>query len=105
MLVELTKYKEKSLFTTQIKWSLPLVLIALGIFAYTMKSNLFGAAAPVALSLPPDLTQGLSASAQNAQMVSRGLFAGFLLPLEILSVILLVALVGALVLAKSERVS
>jgi len=105
MLVELTKYKEKSLFTTQIKWSLPLVLVALGIFAYTMQSNLFGAAAPVALSLPPDLTQGLSASAQNAQMVSRGLFAGFLLPLEILSVILLVALVGALVLAKSERVS
>ncbi len=41
---------------------------------------------------------------QNAQAVSRGLFASYLLPFEILSVILLVALVGAVVLAKTERV-
>ena len=44
------------------------------------------------------------AAGQNAQAVSRGLFAGYLLPVEILSVILLVALVGAVVLAKTERV-
>jgi len=43
-------------------------------------------------------------AANNAQAVSRGLFSGWLLPFEILSVILLVALVGAIVLAKSERV-
>ncbi len=105
MLVELTKYKEKSLFALQTKWSIPLILVAMATFAYTMKSNLFNAPASVALTLPPDLVQGLSVSAQNAQSVSRGLFAGFLLPLEILSVILLVSLVGALVLAKSERVA
>jgi len=43
-------------------------------------------------------------TARNAQAVSRGLFADYLLPFEILSVILLVALVGAVVLAKTERV-
>ena len=50
------------------------------------------------------LAQGLDVSSQNAEAVSRGLFAQYLLPFEILSVILLVALVGAVVLAKTERV-
>jgi NADH-quinone oxidoreductase subunit J len=53
------------------------------------------------------LAPGLVAQGEklgNAQMVSRGLFAEYLLPFEILSVILLVALVGAVVLAKAERV-
>lgn len=40
---------------------------------------------------------------QNAQAVSRGLFADYLLPFEILSVILLVALVAAVTIAKQER--
>ncbi len=56
-----------------------------------------------ALTLSPGLAQGLDVGGQNAQAVSRGLFAQYLLPFEILSVILLVALVGAVVLAKSER--
>jgi NADH-quinone oxidoreductase subunit J len=46
----------------------------------------------------------LNVAQQNAQAVSRGLFSDYLLPFEILSVILLVALVGAVVLAKTERV-
>ena len=57
-----------------------------------------------ALTLSPGLAQGLDVANQNAQAVSRGLFAQYLLPFEILSVILLVALVGAVVLAKTERV-
>ena len=62
------------------------------------------AASPEALVLRPELAQGLAVAQQNAQAVSRGLFSDYLLPFEILSVILLVALVGAVVLAKTERV-
>ena len=67
-------------------------------------STYFGKAAEVPLTLEPGLEQGLNVAAQNTQAVSRGLFAGYLLPFEILSVILLVALVGAVTLAKKERV-
>jgi NADH-quinone oxidoreductase subunit J len=43
-------------------------------------------------------------ASQNAQAISRGMFTGYLLPFETMSVILLIALIGAVVLAKQERV-
>jgi NADH-quinone oxidoreductase subunit J len=46
----------------------------------------------------------LDVAAQNAQAISRALYTGFLLPFETMSVILLIALVGAVTLAKQERV-
>lgn len=104
MLVELSKFKEKGLFQAQAKVAVPLVLVAFGLFAFFFRQALFAAPAKEALTLPSDLSAGLDVAANNAQAVSRGLFAGWLLPFEILSVILLVALVGAIVLAKSERV-
>lgn len=104
MLVELSKYKEKGLFQTQTKVALPLVAVLVGVFATFFRQALFGAPAKEALMLPAEVAGGLDVAANNAQAVSRGLFSGWLLPFEILSVILLVALVGALVLAKSERV-
>ena len=73
-------------------------------FIWTFRNVLFGIASPEALVLRPELAQGLGVAQQNAQAVSRGLFSDYLLPFEILSVILLVALVGAVVLAKTERV-
>lgn len=104
MLVELSKFKEKGLFQTQTKVALPLVAVLVGVFATFFRQALFGAPAKEALTLPAEVASGLDVAANNAQAVSRGLFSGWLLPFEILSVILLVALVGALVLAKSERV-
>ncbi len=103
MLVELTKYQEQGIFQTQTKFAIPLVGIGLLIFAGVFRAALFGPSAPEALTLQQGLV-GATENLGNAQAVSRGLFANFILPFEILSVILLVALIGAIVLAKTERV-
>ncbi len=103
MLVELSKAKEKGLFQRQTPFALVLVLAGAVAFLGVFWRTIFGANAAEALTLSPGLVaQGEKLG--NAQMVSRGLFAEYLLPFEILSVILLVALVGAVVLAKAERV-
>jgi NADH-quinone oxidoreductase subunit J len=80
------------------------VVIGAAVFIGVFRNLLFGVASSEALVLRPELAQGLNVAQQNAQAVSRGLFSDYLLPFEILSVILLVALVGAVVLAKRERV-
>jgi NADH-quinone oxidoreductase subunit J len=104
MLVEMTKFKEKGLFQSQAKVAAAVVLAGAVVIISVFWRTWFGPAADQALTLGPGLAQGLDVARQNAQAVSRGLFAQFLLPFEILSVILLVALVGAVVLAKTERV-
>ncbi len=104
MLVELTKFKEKRLFQLQTPWAVATVLVAVAAFGGVFWKTLFGPAAVEPLTLRPELAEGLKVAEQNAQALSRGLYADFLLPFEILSVILLVALVGAVVLAKTERV-
>ena len=104
MLVEMTKYKEKGLFQIQAPYAVAAVLAGAVAIISVFWRTWFGPDAEQALTLSPKLAQGLDVASQNAQAVSRGLFAQYLLPFEILSVILLVALVGAVVLAKSERV-
>lgn len=104
MLVEMTKKKEQEVFQLQSRYAVAAVLIGAAAFVAVFRKVFFGAASPEALVLRPELAQGLDVAKQNAQAVSRGLFADYLLPFEILSVILLVALVGAVVLAKTERV-
>jgi NADH-quinone oxidoreductase subunit J len=101
--VELSKYKEKTRFQAQAPWAVGMVLAGAAAFLGVFWRTLFAPDAPHALALDPLLGQGLDVARQNAQAVSRGLYADYLLPFEILSVILLVALVGAVVLAKSER--
>lgn len=104
MLVELAKSKERSLFhRVQTPFAVGGVLVALITFVSVFWQSHFGPNATKALVLPANLASA-SEKLGNAQMVSRGLYADFILPFEILSVILLVALVGAVVLAKSERV-
>jgi len=104
MLVELSKFKEKGVFQLQTRSAVIAVIVGGVAFLAAFRNLLFGTASPEALVLRPELAQGLAVAQQNAQAVSRGLFSDFLLPFEILSVILLVALVGAVVLAKTERV-
>lgn len=104
MLVELTKYKETGLFQRQTIPAVVAVVVGAVAFIGVFWGTVFGPNAKVALTLDPGLAQNLDVAAQNSQAVSRGLFAGYLLPFEILSVILLVALVGAVALAKKERV-
>ena len=104
MLVEMSKKKENEVFQQQSRYAVAAVLIGAAIFAGVFRKVIFGAASMEPLVLRPELAKGLDVAHQNAQAVSRGLFADYLLPFEILSVILLVALVGAVVLAKTERV-
>jgi NADH-quinone oxidoreductase subunit J len=105
MLVELTKFKEQGgIFQLQTKVAVPVVLAGCVAFLVVFKETIFGSASKDALMLRPELAQGLDVAKQNAQAVSRGLFADYLLPFEILSVILLVALVAAVTIAKTERV-
>lgn len=104
MLVELTKFREKgSIFQVQTPWAVAAVLAACGGFLWVFRQVIFAPGAKDALTLRPELSVGLDVARQNAQAVSRGLFADFLLPFEILSVILLVALVAAVAIAKTER--
>jgi NADH-quinone oxidoreductase subunit J len=104
MLVEMSKKKEKEVFQLQSRYAIVAVLVGAAAFLAVFRKVIFGAASTEALVLRPELAQGLNVAQQNAQAVSRSLFADYLLPFEILSVILLVALVGAVVLAKTERV-
>jgi NADH-quinone oxidoreductase subunit J len=105
MLVELSRARrpDQGVFTSEARAAAPVVAAGALVLAVFAKDAWFGPAAPHALALRPGLAEGLDAAANNAQALSRGLFADYLLPFEILSVILLVALVGAVVLAKSER--
>lgn len=103
MLVEMRKRLDKSLFQLQTPYAIATVLAALALFAAVFHQTVFGPSSSQPLILKPEVAQGLDIARQNAQAVSRGLFTDYLLPFEILSVILLVALVGAVVLAKSER--
>ncbi|MFN8010636.1 MAG: NADH-quinone oxidoreductase subunit J [Holophagaceae bacterium] len=106
MLVELSraKGKDQAVFAGQARAAVPVVLAGIAALGVVFKDAFFGAAAPQALTLRPGIAEGLDVARNNAQAVSRGLFADYLLPFEVLSVILLVALVGAVALAKSERV-
>lgn len=104
MMVEMSKRTEKTIFQLQARYAVVAVLLGAAAFLGVFRKAIFGSASVEALILRPELAQGLNVAKQNAQAVSRGLFADYLLPFEILSVILLVALVGAVVLAKTERV-
>ena len=104
MLVEMSKFKEKGIFQVQSRYAVAAVLVGAAAFLAIFRKAVFGMPSVEALVLKPELAKGLNVAQQNAQAVSRGLFADYLLPFEILSVILLVALVGAVALAKTERV-
>ena len=103
MMVELSKYREATRFQVQAPWAVAVVLAGAVGFLFAFRKLIFPPSSPVALALKPGLSQGLDVAKQNAQAISRGLYADYLLPFEILSVILLVALVGAVVLAKPDR--
>ena len=103
MLVELSKYKDSRLFQKQFPLASVVVLAGIVGFLFMFRQLIFGPSAIQPLTLSPELAEGLDVASHNAQAISRGMFTGFLLPFEIMSVILLVALIGAITLAKHER--
>ena len=103
MLVELARNKEEKLFQMQTPYAIATVLV--GVFMIIgMFWKVWFNAGSKEMTLDPAISQGLNVTTQNAQVISRGLFANYILPFEILSVILLVALVGAVLLAKIDTV-
>ena len=104
MLVEMTKYKEGRLFQLQIPYALAIVIVSVFVAIGALWETCFSPIVSNNIMLNPALGQGLDSTTQNAQTISRGIFSGYILPFEILSVTLLVALVGAVVLAKKDVV-
>lgn len=104
MLVEMTKYKEHRLFQSQTPYAVVTVIVGVLVMVTMLWKTWFNPSADNATRIGLTLGQGLDVTTNNAQIVSRGIFSGYILPFEILSVILLVALVGAVVLAKKDVV-
>ena len=82
-------------------WQTPVALVLglalIGIAGYA----LFGAATPALMPQPPGTALGPALGAPD--QVARSLFSTYLLPFEITSVLLLVALIGAVVLTIKSR--
>jgi NADH-quinone oxidoreductase subunit J len=93
MLVAIEKAEREAQFNNQ--WLVGIVAtVALGILfiiVYTRGRTLFAARPPIAVS-----------EQSNTQEVARWLYGAYMLPFEIASLLLLVAIVGAVVMAKKR---
>lgn len=103
MLVELSKAKDKKVFQRQIIPACLAVIAGVALLVGIFWQTHFGPSATQSFIPAPGVIQP-GEQLGHTQLFSRHLFAQYLLPFEILSVILLVALVAAVVLAKKERV-
>jgi NADH-quinone oxidoreductase subunit J len=103
MLVEMTRSKEDKLFQIHTPYAIATVIIGAFMVIGMFWKAWFNTSANQ-INLDPTIGHGLNVATQNSQAISRGLFTGYILPFEILSVILLVALVGAVLLTKIDTV-
>lgn len=90
--------EDRSAFKKRLRWALPLIVIFLGaaLTAVTSPLSRLGASAG----------QGgawVESQGGNVRAVGRALFTSAFLPFEVTSIVLLVAVVGVIVLAKKER--
>jgi NADH-quinone oxidoreductase subunit J len=98
MLVNMDVMLHQVRFTRQ-KWVALLLTVALGsLVAVWMYSAKHGSRASV-LNLPPAPAARLE---PNTQRISEGLFHDYILPFELASILLLVAMIGAVVMAKKK---
>jgi NADH-quinone oxidoreductase subunit J len=96
MLISLNRLSTERQFNRQ--WTLALVTSGILIFqfAYVIYRG------KESFVLPPVVAPPAIPAAGNAQMVGTALYTNYLLPFEIASILLLVAIVGAVVLAKKK---
>lgn len=90
--------EDRSAFRKRLRWAAPLILVFLG-------AALTAVTSPLA-QLGPAAGQGVrwvESQGGNVRTVGRALFTQAFLPFEVTSVVLLVAVVGVIVLAKKER--
>ncbi len=82
-------------FTTGVVWSaIASLLVLLCTVVFVKRGNVTGAAG--------EITDNLIINEGHTELIGKALFTEFLLPFEIASILLLVAIVGAVVLAKKE---
>ena len=90
--------EDRSAFKRRLRWALPLILVFIGAALTVVTSPL--------AQLGPTAGQGVQwveSQGGNVRAVGRALFTTAFLPFEVTSVVLLVAVVGVIVLAKKER--
>lgn len=94
MLVDIDVALKQARFARQ--WQLALVTTVLlaGILGYVLYNHGAGMKLPVRPTV--------SAPAQNTQAIGTALYQGYMLPVEIASLLLLVAMVGAVIMAKRK---
>lgn len=98
MLVNLHRLQEVQLFGLQWPMAVVLGLLLVALIGFVVLSAPFGAANP-----SPEALVGVEGEALgNSQAVAWLLYRDYLLPFEIASVFLLVAMIGAVVLARKE---
>lgn len=90
--------EDRSAFKRRLRWALPFVLVFVG-------ATLTALTSPLA-QLGPAAGRGVQwveSQGGNVRAVGRALFTTAFLPFEVTSIVLLVAVVGVIVLAKRER--
>jgi NADH-quinone oxidoreductase subunit J len=92
MLVDIDVTLRQARFARQSHLALLIALFLLAIVGYVLYNHGHGLELPA----PP----AVSAPAQNTQAVGKALYQNYMLPVEIASVLLLVAMVGAVIMAK-----
>jgi NADH-quinone oxidoreductase subunit J len=86
--------EHKSSKSPMVKWfGIPLFAIFIGILSYIVQGLLPTKSSPVVFG---NFTQG------GPQEVGRALFTSYLLPFEVTSILILIAIIGAIVLARKE---
>jgi NADH-quinone oxidoreductase subunit J len=81
-------------------WQRPLAILLSAALGLEAGYLLLTKARPVGAVLAPDAS---SNAAENLQQLGNALFTDYLLPFEVVSILLLVAMVGAIILTKKEK--
>ncbi len=80
----------EGIYKQELIWSLPFLLVSFGVMSYMILRGKFSA--------PLNLTTG-----DNVKDVGKSLFTSYLFPFEVASVVLLVAMIGAILLGRKEE--
>jgi NADH-quinone oxidoreductase subunit J len=83
-------------------WRMALIAMPLGILFLAVLGLYFSALPPDSLSRPPGTAQTDPAAIGAIENIGRQLFSRYLLPFEAVSILILIAILGAVILAKRK---
>jgi NADH-quinone oxidoreductase subunit J len=103
MLVNLDQAAQSRQFNRQWPLAVLVILLVAGMFGYFLRGTAISLPAPAAAQAAPAAVAGAgAASAGNVEMLADVLFSEYLLPFELVSILLLVAIVGSVIMAKKR---